>query len=57
MLAVENLLGDQHDVWAVNTDDEYHEESDVSVELDDVYSSLSSLETTQPKVPTVLEKR
>ena len=57
LLAVDNLLGDHHDVWAVNADDEYHEESDVSVELDDVYSSLSSLETTQPKVPTVLEKR
>ena len=57
LLAVDNLLGDHHDVWAVNADDEYHEESDVSVELDDVYSSLSSLEATQPKVPTVLEKR
>lgn len=26
MLAVENMLGADHDVWAVNTDLEYHEE-------------------------------
>ncbi len=28
-LAVENLLGDHHDVWAVNADDDYHEESEI----------------------------
>ncbi|MFZ5625481.1 MAG: NAD(P)/FAD-dependent oxidoreductase [Gemmatimonadota bacterium] len=26
MMAVENMLGAQHDIWAVNTDYEYHEE-------------------------------
>jgi len=26
MLAVRNLLGEQHDVWSVNTDRSYHEE-------------------------------
>jgi protoporphyrinogen oxidase len=26
MLSVENILGAQHDIWAVNVDDEYHEE-------------------------------
>ena len=26
ILAVENLFGADHDIWAVNTDDEYHEE-------------------------------
>jgi hypothetical protein len=26
MLSVENILGAHHDVWAVNTDFEYHEE-------------------------------
>ena len=25
LLAVKNILGEQHDVWAVNTEDEYHE--------------------------------
>jgi protoporphyrinogen oxidase len=47
MLAAQNLLGDHHDVWAVNADDEYHEESQV----DDVYKDLADLETTQPHVP------
>ncbi len=54
-LAVENLLGEHHDVWAVNADDEYHEESDVDVDLEDVYASLPSLEATQPHVPTPLK--
>jgi protoporphyrinogen oxidase len=54
-LAVENLFGEHHDVWAVNADDEYHEESDVHVDVDDVYSSLPTLESTQPQVPTVLK--
>jgi hypothetical protein len=47
MLAAQNLLGDHHDVWAVNADDEYHEESQV----EDVYKDLPDLETTQPQVP------
>ncbi len=28
LLAVENLFGARHDVWSVNTDDRYHEESE-----------------------------
>ncbi len=58
LLAVENLLGARHDVWAVNADDEYHEESDVDVdevELDDVYESLPGMESTQPRVPTAIK--
>ena len=58
LLAVENLLGAHHDVWAVNADDEYHEESDVNVEdvdLDDVYESLPGMESTQPRVPTAIK--
>ena len=27
MLTVENLLGAHHDVWAVNVEEDYHEES------------------------------
>lgn len=27
MLTVENLLGADHDIWSVNVEDEYHEES------------------------------
>jgi protoporphyrinogen oxidase len=26
LLAIENLYGADHDIWAVNSDDEYHEE-------------------------------
>jgi hypothetical protein len=59
LLAVENLLGEHHDVWAVNADDEYHEESDVAVEinaeLNEVNASLTALESTQPQVPTALK--
>jgi protoporphyrinogen oxidase len=47
LLAAQNLLGDHHDVWAVNADDEYHEESQV----EDVYKDLPELEATQPQVP------
>ena len=27
MLSVENIFGAHHDVWSVNVEDEYHEES------------------------------
>jgi protoporphyrinogen oxidase len=47
LMAAQNLLGDHHDVWSVNADDEYHEESQV----DDVYKDLPELEATQPQVP------
>ena len=26
MLAVKNILGEKHDLWAVNVEEEYHEE-------------------------------
>ena len=50
MLAAQNLLGDHHDVWAVNADDEYHEEAEVGP-LTDVAKDLPELEATQPRVP------
>ena len=50
MLAAQNLLGDHHDVWAVNADDEYHEDAQVG----DVYKDLPELEATQPRVPAPL---
>jgi protoporphyrinogen oxidase len=53
MLAAQNLLGDHHDVWAVNADDEYHEET----EIEDVYKDLPALEATQPRVPASLATR
>ena len=27
MLSVENILGEHHDTWAVNVEQEYHEET------------------------------
>jgi protoporphyrinogen oxidase len=32
MMAVENMLGARHDLWAVNTDFEYHEEQKIESE-------------------------
>jgi protoporphyrinogen oxidase len=49
MLAVQNLLGADHDVWAVNADDEYHEEVDLGV--GGATDELRSLQQTQPLVP------
>ena len=53
LLAARNVLGDQHDVWIVNADDEYHEES--HLDLDDVYTDLLELDATQPNVPVAAE--
>jgi hypothetical protein len=39
-LAVQNLLGEHHDLWTINADDEYHEEVE-----------LSALAASQPLVP------
>src|SRR6185503_1320234 len=39
-LAVRNLFGERHDLWAVNADEEYHEEED-----------LRALAASQPLVP------
>jgi protoporphyrinogen oxidase len=49
MLAVQNLLGDHRDVWAVNADEEYHEELDA--ETVDLLEDLRVLDQTQPAVP------
>ena len=49
LLAAQNVLGARHDVWAVNADDEYHEEGDV--DLGDVFADPAALESTQPHVP------
>lgn len=46
MLAVKNILGANYDVWAVNADDEYHEE----VTENDL-KDISAINATQPIVP------
>jgi len=29
LLAVENIYGGSHDIWAVNTEEEYHEQAKI----------------------------
>jgi hypothetical protein len=49
MLAAQNLCGAAHDVWAVNAEDEYHEEVDLG-QTDDS-EEVRALRETQPRVP------
>jgi protoporphyrinogen oxidase len=49
MLSAQNLLGAHHDVWAVNADDEYHEEIDLGERPSE--DELRALNRTQPAVP------
>lgn len=55
ILAVRNIFGEHHDLWAVNADDDYQEEvrqsSDPQTSLD---RDLRNLSATQPLVPTAL---
>ena len=59
MLAVRNLFGEKHDLWALNADDEYHEEvregeGDATSQLD---RDLRNLAATQPLVPSTIAPR
>jgi protoporphyrinogen oxidase len=55
ILAVRNLFGENHDLWAVNADDEYHEEvSDERGASSALAADLRNLASTQPLVPTAL---
>lgn len=49
MLAVENILGARHDLWMVNTEQEYHEETVSRVVTP--RSQIEALTATQPRVP------
>jgi hypothetical protein len=49
MLAVRNLFGESHDLWAVNADDEYHEEH--SGAANTTQGTGRSRRRTQPAVP------
>ena len=54
ILAVRNLFGEAHDLWAVNADDEYHEEArSLEAAAGDVDLALEvrALQRTQPLVP------
>ncbi|MEC4888458.1 MAG: NAD(P)/FAD-dependent oxidoreductase [Nitrospira sp.] len=49
MLAVENIMGARHDLWQVNGEQEYHEET--TSRVDEGKAQLKAVETTQPLVP------
>ena len=50
MLAVENILGASHDLWGVNTDQEY-QEGIAPARDGDPAGLLAQLAATQPRVP------
>lgn len=52
MLAARNILGEAHDLWQVNADEEYHEE----VSSDESSRERAGLASTQPLVPVRLER-
>jgi len=49
MLAVKNILGENHDLWSVNVEEEYHEE--VRAESVQVSPAIAAVASTQPRVP------
>ena len=54
MLAVRNLFGENHCLWDVNADDEYHEEETVTVERAPRPAGGRLSGQTQPAVPRLL---
>jgi protoporphyrinogen oxidase len=48
MLAVRNILGEKHDLWRVNADQDYHEEV---TRQDRPVDDLAQVASTQPQVP------
>jgi protoporphyrinogen oxidase len=48
MLAVQNILGANYDIWQVNVDQEYHEEVRNKGQVEEEFALLRS---TQPRVP------
>lgn len=53
MLSVKNILGANYDVWNVNVDQEYHEESRGDQNESEEWALLAA---TQPRVPQRKEK-
>ncbi len=55
ILAVRNMFGERHDLWAVNADEAYHEEtSNLDLEEDAAPAAIRELAKTQPSVPRTL---
>jgi protoporphyrinogen oxidase len=56
LLAVRNLCGEHFDIWAVNADDEYHEEQGGG-KSDDIVKDILDAARTQPLVPRPTVRR
>jgi protoporphyrinogen oxidase len=54
ILAARNILGASHNVWDVNSDEDYHEEGHLS--SDDFEVNLQELAASQPMVPGVVRR-
>jgi protoporphyrinogen oxidase len=55
ILAVRNLYGEQHDLWALNTDDEYQEEVLAQpAESSELDAGVRRVADTQPRVPRAI---
>jgi protoporphyrinogen oxidase len=53
LLAVRNLLGSRYDLWSVNADDEYHEQTHASATGDDEFGlQIREMASSQPLVPS-----
>ena len=52
MLAVDNIMGARHDLWQVNAEQEYHEET--SSREAEAKAQLGQLAATQPQVPQAM---
>lgn len=58
MLTVKNILGANYDVWDVNVEQEYHEETggeNRAADIDENIKQMALLNTTQPLVPERIE--
>jgi protoporphyrinogen oxidase len=58
ILAVRNMYGEQHDLWAVNTDDDYGEEvRSAAPMVEAAAAGLTQVAATQPRVPRSMTAR
>jgi protoporphyrinogen oxidase len=57
MLAVQNTLGRQFDLWSVNADDEYHEHvAKDRAATSELGAYVNALSSTQPRVPSEIRR-
>jgi hypothetical protein len=57
MLAARNVLGDRHDIWTLNPEDEYLEEVREADKQSPSARDIRQLASTQPLLPSVIPAR